>query len=134
MSEPRIPSTPQTATSSDPAGISRRELITGAAAAATLLASRRTLGASKQPARIFRIHPAINVARAGNASPDVHYVGPEVPGQGPVELSGAAVTQFKVAGQGRPQAARFRVYEYADFGHGLVPFQEVTLQTAGIKD
>jgi hypothetical protein len=114
-------------------GISRRELITGAAAGAALLASRGALAAGK-PQRIFRIHPAINVARAGNAPPDTHYVGPEVPGQGPVELTGAPVTRFKSRGQVRPQAARFRVYEYADFGSGLVPFQEVTLQTAGIKD
>jgi len=120
--------------SGEAAGVTRRELLTGVAAAATLLASRRALAASARPARIFRIHPAINVARAGNASPDTCFVAPEVPGQGPVEVNGSRVTSFKVNGQVRPQAARFRVYEYADFGHGLVPFQEVTLQTSGIRD
>lgn len=114
-------------------GISRRELIGKAAVGAALLAGRRALAATK-PQRVFRIHPAINVARAGNASPDTHYVGPEVPGQGPVELDGSSVTRFKSAGQVRPQAARFRVYEYADLGNGLVPLQEVTLQTSGIRD
>src|SRR5437868_13796225 len=104
MAQPKSPTPQPAAADSDETagastGISRRELITGAAAAATLLAGRRALGASKQPPRIFRIHPAINVARAGNASPDSHYVGPEAPDQGPLELSGRPVTQFKVAGQ-----------------------------------
>jgi hypothetical protein len=117
--------------------VSRRDILGGVAAAA-LLAGRRALGAARsqtQPQRIFRIHPAINVARAGNAPSDSFFVSPEVPGQGPVEVDGSTVAHYKVNGQVRPQAARFRVYEWADRGDGvLVPIQEVTLQTSGIKD
>src|SRR5437868_1935193 len=78
----------------DAAGVTRRELLAGAAAAATLLASGRARAASR-PQRIFRIHPAINVARAGNAPADTSFIAPEVPGQGPVEVNGGRVTKFK---------------------------------------
>jgi hypothetical protein len=103
------------------------------AATAALLAQRKAFGA-QPPQRVFRIHPAVGVARVGNAPPESRFIGPEVPGLGPIEDGGAPVSNYKVAGQVRPQAARFRVYEYADFGKGLVPFREVTLGTAGIRD
>src|SRR5712671_1534421 len=114
------------------AGLTRRELLTGMAATAALLAQRRALAAGST--RVFRIHPAIGVARVGNAPADTGFLGPEAPGVGPTEVNGDPVENFKVAGQVRPQAARFRVYEYADFGAGLVPFREITARSSGVKD
>ena len=116
------------------AGVTRREFLTGAAAAAVLALEREARGASKPAPRVFRIHPAIGVARAGNAPAQTRFVGPEAPAQGPIEVNGDPVKNYKVNGQVRPQAARFRIYEYADFGAGLVPFREVNLGTSGIRD
>lgn len=116
-----------------PDGISRREFITGAAAAtAALLVDRPAQAAQAQ--RVFRIHPAIGIVRVGNAPSSSFFVGPEVPGQGPIELNGSPVASYKVAGQVRPQAARFRVYEYADLGQGLQPIGEVQIGVNGVKD
>jgi hypothetical protein len=122
-----------TPSSQDEAGLSRRDLLKGMTLAALAGASAKPLRAAAT-ARVFRIHPAIGVTRVGNAAPDTCFLGPEVPGQGPLELNGQPVTQFKAAGQVRPQATRFRIFEYADFGQGLVPFQEITLGTSGIRD
>lgn len=58
----------------------------------------------------YRIHPAIGFARVGN-SLDSFYIEPEKIGGLPTEPdTGAPVTQFKINGQVRRQAARFRVY------------------------
>ncbi len=63
--------------------------------------------------RHFRIHPAIGVARVGNA-PDDHFVGPEHPGV-PGNWIGDAFQSFRDAtGRIKRQAARFRVFEYFD--------------------
>jgi L-lysine 6-oxidase len=73
----------------------------------------------------YRIHPAIGFARVGN-SPDSFYLEPTSVGGLPIECDEAGnakhddqgndipVTQFKMAGQIRRQAARFRVYRYED--------------------
>jgi len=73
----------------------------------------------------YRIHPAIGFARVGN-SPDSFYLEPTSVGGLPIECDekGHAkldehghempVTQFKVGGQIRRQAARFRIYRYED--------------------
>lgn len=62
---------------------------------------------------IYRIHPALGVARVGNA-PDSYYLEPGQQGGLPTEYTADGdeqpVTQFKDAGQVRRQAARFRIY------------------------
>ncbi|WP_437676865.1 LodA/GoxA family CTQ-dependent oxidase [Sorangium sp. So ce131] len=84
---------------------------------------------------IFRIHPAIGIARIGD-SPDF-FVGPEVPGRPPEGAPpiGTAVPAFKdSAGRIKRQAARFRIWRYVDDGKGRYkPDQEIHLGTAGIK-
>ncbi|MEZ4451823.1 MAG: LodA/GoxA family CTQ-dependent oxidase [Nannocystaceae bacterium] len=62
---------------------------------------------------VFRIHPAIGVARVGDAPREHYFLGPEVPGVA------WAPDRFKVGGRIRPQAARFRVWTYVREG-GLV--------------
>lgn len=66
--------------------------------------------------RIVRcaIHPAIGIARVGNAPPDDYYLAPEIPGRaadpGPAGYKNEA-------GEIRREAARFRVYGYDEAGH-----------------
>lgn len=70
-------------------------------------------------ARHFRIHPAIGVARVGNA-PDAHFIGPEHPGI-PANWApeGGAFSSFRDnAGRIQRQAARFRVFEYDEDDRG----------------
>jgi L-lysine 6-oxidase len=61
----------------------------------------------------YRIHPALGVARVGNA-PDSYYLEPTRRGGLPTEIGPNGeehpVTRFKDAGQVRRQAARFRIY------------------------
>jgi hypothetical protein len=61
--------------------------------------------------RIVRcaIHPAIGIARVGNAPPDDFYLAPEIPGRPADPGSGGYKT---AAGEIRREAARFRVYGY----------------------
>lgn len=79
--------------------------------------------------RIVRcaIHPAIGIARVGNAPPKEHYLAPEVPGvaadPGP---SGSYKTKD---GKVRREAARFRVYGYDEAGNVV---QEITADDAEI--
>src|SRR6201999_848917 len=57
--------------------------------------------------RRYQIHPAIGVARVGNAERtgnDFFFIGPEIP-EVPPNFDTAAVTV-------KPQAARFRIFEY----------------------
>ncbi len=75
------------------------------------------------PAPIYRIHPAIGIARLGN-SPDSFYIGPERTGAPPIDCGpdgvpitkdGAEqpVTNYKdPQNRIRRQAARFRIYVY----------------------
>lgn len=77
------------------------------------------------PAPIYRIHPAIGIARLGN-SPDSFYIAPEATGAPPIDCGldgipitkdGAEqpVTQYKDSNNRiRRQAARFRIYVYDD--------------------
>ncbi len=84
-------------------------------------------------APIYKIHPAIGIARVGNGDRDKFFIGPEVPGQGPVGDSsfGTVVPPFKDAGKIKPQAARFRIWEYVDQGGKYGPSREINL---GEKD
>ena len=75
--------------------------------------------------RHFRIHPAIGIARVGNA-PEDHFVGPEHPGV-PGNWAGTEFESFRDgAGRIKRQAARFRVFEYVDASS---PPKEVVLGT-----
>lgn len=75
------------------------------------------------PKTIYRIHPAIGIARVGNADrtkEGYYFLGPEVPGipanyDSATEQYGA----FKSDGLVRPQAVRFRIFEVAIADDGV---------------
>lgn len=71
---------------------------------------------------IYRIYPPIGIARLGNAAPDKHFIGPEIPGRS-VELD---TPSFRADGMVRPQGARFRVFSF-DAQNPQLPPQEVKL-------
>src|SRR5438477_8296256 len=105
--------------------LSRRGFIAGVAgtAAAALLtvpAKAAAVTASGPVSRQYRIHPAIGVARLGNADPSTYFIGPEAPGFGPLgDAPGTAPYPRKVGGLVKPQAARFRVWEYQMDSNGV---------------
>jgi len=80
---------------------------------------------------VYRIHPAIGITRLGNADADQFFIGPEYPGvtaKGDPSV-GTTVPQFKVGGLLKPQAARFRIWEYVEKKGKLEPSREITLDT-----
>jgi hypothetical protein len=79
----------------------------------------------------YRIHPAIGIARVGNAGADNFFIGPELPGRGPLgdPSVGTTVPSFKVAGELKPQAARFRIWEYVEKNGKLEPSREINLDS-----
>ncbi len=71
------------------------------------------------PERQYRIHPAIGIARVGDAvrndaSKDFYFIGPEIPEfPANVDPQSGAQGEFKTPdGRVKPQAARFRIFEY----------------------
>lgn len=79
---------------------------------------------------LFKIHPAIGIARVGNADPGQFFIGPELPGL-PASPPGG---NFKVGGKLRKQAARFRIFEYKpDKASGKLVPEEVTIATPYIQ-
>jgi hypothetical protein len=81
----------------------------------------------------YRIHPAIGFARVGDSrSPDGWYLEPEAVGALPREIGPDGqerpVTAFKLDGQVKRQAARFRIWRHVPGK----PAQEMTLG-AGLK-
>src|SRR5258708_29707867 len=71
------------------------------------------------PERQYRIHAAIGIARGGDAlrgdaSKDFYFVGPEIPEfPANVDPQSGAQGEFKTPdGRVKPQAARFRIFEY----------------------
>jgi hypothetical protein len=85
---------------------------------------------------IYKIHPAIGVARVGD-SPDGFFIGPETPGGPGVEIgAGGAETplgKYKLAGRTKRQGVRFRVFEYEkDAAGALTLKREVTADDAEI--
>jgi hypothetical protein len=72
------------------------------------------------------IHPAIGIARIGNAPPDQYYVAPEVPGR-PAEPGPPGFKNGK--GEVRKEAARFRIYGYDEEGNVV---REITADDAEI--
>jgi hypothetical protein len=134
------PGTPQAAGSGG-GGPTRREFLAGVGAAAAIAAGARTAAAATPGAvpgslspPLYRIHPAIGIARVGNADPSTFFVGPEVPGQPPLhDGTGTSVPNYKDSqGFVKPQAARFRIFEYGYVNQRLTPLREVTLDTTGV--
>jgi hypothetical protein len=67
---------------------------------------------------IYKVHPAIGITRLGDASS--FFIGPEKPRSRPEGAApGTAVPPYKDGGKIKPQAARFRIFEYVDNGKGL---------------
>jgi len=62
-------------------------------------------------ATVYKIHPAIGIARIGN-SPDEFFIGPERVGEPPEPPGGFKDAQCRVKRQG----ARFRVFAHNDDG------------------
>lgn len=116
--------------------VSRRKVMQGGlAGAAALLLSRKAEAASSNASAtsVYRIHPSVGIARVGNADPSTYFIGPEIPGQGPSgDAPGSAAGPFKINGLVKPQAARFRVFEYQNLNGKLTPIREVTLATPGV--
>ena len=86
---------------------------------------------------IYRIHPAIGIARVGNSERG-YFLAPEVPDTVPIlndpEFSSPPNNRFKTAsGTIKRQGARFRVYEYQKQGNGYVPTREITHSLAEIE-
>lgn len=74
-------------------------------------------------ATIFKIHPAIGIARVGN-SPDEFFIGPERLGEHPEPPGGFKDAQCRV----KRQAARFRIFAHHDDG----TVEEITAADADI--
>jgi hypothetical protein len=86
---------------------------------------------------VYKIHPAIGVARVGN-HPTAFFIGPEVPSTPGVEIgTGGAeipIKQYKQDGEIKRQAARFRVFRYQEAADGqLQLLGEVTATDAVIE-
>lgn len=77
-------------------------------------------------ARRFRVHPAVGIARVGNA-PDAFFVGPEHPSV-PANWGQDRFESFRDdKGRIKRQAARFRLFEYVDDGTGRLVPSEVAI-------
>jgi hypothetical protein len=79
--------------------------------------------------KVYKIHPAIGIARVGNSS-DAFFIGPEEPNHPGVEFSDDGserpIANFKKDGFIKRQAARFRVWEYEVASNGDVnPVREI---------
>lgn len=81
----------------------------------------------------YRIHPAIGIARVGNAPADEFFVGPERPGQAVTgdSATGTTVPGFKDSGGLiKRQAARFRIFEYVESHGRWTVSREITAKEA----
>src|SRR5437773_75385 len=114
-------------------GISRRRFIAAGMVAATGMAATSDPALADSGDPIYRIHPAIGVARMGNADPSSFFIGPEIPGTPPLgDPPGTVAPPYKVGGRVKPQGARFRLFEYRVIDGLLTPIREVNLQTQGV--
>jgi hypothetical protein len=92
-------------------------------------------------ARRFRIHPAIGIARVGNADvsgepslTEGFFIGPETPGvPANWNLRAKGSDPFRSGGRIKRQAVRFRIWEYVEREGRMVPSREVTLEAAEIE-
>ena len=84
----------------------------------------------------YRIHPAIGIARVGNAAANEFFIGPERPGQAIVGVGGLGVKvpPFKTGGLVRRQAARFRVFEYVESGGTFAVSREINLDEKDVAE
>lgn len=94
----------------------------------------------------YRIHPAIGVARVGDAErghypeagalPRGWFIGPETPGvPANWDFSSKKCRSFREPDGLKAQAARFRVWRYEKDAYGRwAPTREVTLDEAGVKE
>jgi hypothetical protein len=124
----------QTPPGAAPRPVSRRHVVAGLGVAGAAAASKPALAFAAGATPIYRIHPAIGVARMGNADPSTFFIGPEAPGYGPLgDAPGTVAPPYKAAdGRVKPMGARFRVFEYATVNGRLVPVREVNLDTPGV--
>jgi hypothetical protein len=112
---------------------SRRNFLAGGIATAAALLGRDALAFGGDGDPVFRVHPAIGIARVGNADPSTFFIGPEIPRKPPLgDAPGTSVPSYKVNGKIKPQAVRFRVYEYRWIDGKLTLVREVTLDTPGV--
>ncbi len=82
--------------------------------------------ADKKPIVRCAIHPAVGVARIGNAPADQYYLAPEVPGRAADPGPGGFKND---KGEVRKEAARFRIYGYDKDGNVV---REITADDAEI--
>lgn len=86
--------------------------------------------------RILKIHPAIGIARVGNADRDNDgfFIGPETPGMPANWDPGSQkFLPFKKIGRIKAQAARFRIWEYVETAGKLTPTRELNLDTSDVE-
>ena len=78
---------------------------------------------------IYRIYPAIGIARIGNSETD-YFLGPEAPGVVP----DGPYRDQDIPGKIKPQGVRFRIYEFErdDFGHEALKQEVVSSDTTKI--
>lgn len=88
------------------------------------------------PKFVCKIHPAIGVARVGNGDGADYFIGPEIPGavfKPNANGAGKAGAYKDHKGRMRPQAARFRIWEYAvQLDKSYKPTREITTAEAEI--
>lgn len=78
----------------------------------------------------YKIHPGIGIARLGDA--DAYFLGPEIPG-GPAPADiGKPGPPYKEGGKIKPQAVRFRVFEYVDKGGEYAWSREINLDESDV--
>src|SRR5262249_30528137 len=101
--------------------------------AGAVIRRRDTRGkiAMPDPEHIYKVHPAIGIARVGDAdrsdaSNDFYFIGPEHPDIPVNTDKSGRFASFKVGGKIKPQAARFRIFEYEKKANGkFYPIGEV---------
>jgi len=76
----------------------------------------RTDANSIVPKSVFKIHPAIGIARVGD-HPTQFFTGPEVPFSSAAPPGGT----FKAGGKVKRQGARFRIFDYGDVSPAGIP-------------
>lgn len=87
--------------------------------------------------REYRIHPAIGIARVGNAvrsdaDTEFYFIAPEYPGVGANSAPASGeYGKFKKDGRIKPQAAQFRIFEYEKVDGKFRSIGEISTRDAG---
>ena len=80
------------------------------------------------PGSVFKIHPAIGIARVGDADADHYFIGPETPGvPANWDFNTKRFLLFKQGAAIKRQAARFRIWEYTQQNGQVVPLREISI-------